>query len=485
MPPSSYGLPALTSPALARLLLGLVGNPSAPPEVLVRLTKADIDRSALAQRRDLPTDAATVLATDPDTVVRSALASNSGIPPAVQVLLGGDADPQVRINLAQGRDHFTTVGMYGRINPGPLPQSVYELLARDPDPDVRRALALNRHLPDALRAGMLDDADPRTAAAAVGSWPSVPVDRIGGLLARTTDAFGREMLLHRLEGPLPTAVARTMLVEIDSAAGAPDRADLLRLIAEVAQLDVDMTERFLAAPELRAAVAANPTLSDEHVANLARDPDDDVRVAVVARRGLDPELRESIPVEYEDRSTAAVDWLLTEPLSERDQLAFARSRHQIFRKSLAMRTGVPDEVVEVLAHDESFAVRLFVCERQPNAPGWLLAQVAEQWQGYSRWDMLAHRNFPADAATGLARSGDPYDRAVAAAHPALPTDTIEALLTDTDKAVRGRAALNPAIPANRLIGLLGAADAFVAAGAAANPGLPVSAMRQLLDQAGL
>jgi len=42
--------------------------------------------------------------------------------------------------------------------------------------------------------------------------------------------------------------------------------------------------------------------------------------------------------------------------------------------------------------------------------------------------MLAHKNFPADAATRLARTEDPHDRAVAAAHPGLAADTIEALL---------------------------------------------------------
>ncbi|MFF3468125.1 hypothetical protein [Streptomyces sp. NPDC002619] len=483
--PASFELPTIAQPALETLLRGLAGNPSAPAEVLIRLTAANIDRSGLAGRRDLPAEAATVLATDPDVTVRSDLASNPNLPPAVQVVLAGDADPRVRGRLAEGAEYFTTVGVHGRRIPDPLPREVYELLARDPEPKVRRALAFNRHLPDDVRDVMLNDADPRTAAIAAAEWPLAPTDRIGELLSRVTGAFGRQMLLLRLNGPLPTEAAHAMLTDIDSTAGDASSMGLLRQIAEVADLDAALADRFMASPDLRAAVAANPTLSAEHVADLAHDPDNQVRAAVVARCGLDPALRESIPVDYDDRSSGIVGWLLTEDLSEQDQLVFARSRHQIFRKTLAMRPDLPEEIVEILAADESFAVRLFVCERQPNAPGWLLTQIVEQWTSYSRWDMLAHKNFPADAATRLACSDEPHDRAVAAAHPGLLADTLEALLTDDDDTVRRRAATNPAIPADRLIELLGSADSVVAAGTAANRMLPVVTMRQMVDQAGL
>ncbi len=44
-------------------------------------------------------------------------------------------------------------------------------------------------------------------------------------------------------------------------------------------------------------LAANPTLPSTRVAVLTRDAHDEVRAAVVARRDLDPALRESIPAE--------------------------------------------------------------------------------------------------------------------------------------------------------------------------------------------
>jgi hypothetical protein len=458
--PASYELPVITQPGLDALLRGLAGNPSAPPDVLLRLTAANTGRSGLARRRDLPPGAAAVLAADRDVSVRQELASNPGLPPQVQAVLAADADSRVRARLAQGAEYFLTVGVHGRRFPEPLAREVYELLARDPEPEVRRALAFNRHLPEDVRAAMLDDADSRTAAIAATEWVPAPVGRIGELLSRVTDALGRQMLLFRLDGPLPAEAARAMLADLDSAADDASSSGLLRQIAEVAGLDADLATRFLASPDLRAAVAANPTLPARHVAALARDPDNQVRAAVV-------------------------DWLLADDLSGPDWLAYARSRHQIFRKTLAIRPGLPDEIVEILARDESFAVRLFVCERQPNAPGWLLAQTAAEWTSYSRWDMLAHKNFPAGAATRLARSEEARDRAVAAAHPGLAADTIEALLADEDAAVRRYAATNPAIPAIRLIELLGAADPVLAAEAAANRALPVAAMHKVLDMAGL
>ncbi len=172
------------------LLPGLAGNPSAPPEVLIRLTAASIDRSGLARRRDLPPEAAAVLATDPDAAVRSDLAAHPHLPPAVQLALVGDADPGVRGRLAEGAEYFTTVGVHGRLVPDPLAREVYELLTCDPEPKVRRALAFNRRLPEDLRVGMLDDPDARTAAIAASEWPSTPVGRIQELLSRVTGHFG-------------------------------------------------------------------------------------------------------------------------------------------------------------------------------------------------------------------------------------------------------------------------------------------------------
>lgn len=475
---------------LAALLRGLAGNPSAPPEALVRLATADIDRTELARRRDLPVQAAVILADDEDARVRSELAANPNLPAEVQVVLARDVDARVRGRLAEGAAYFTSVGLHAHHLPGPLSHEVYELLARDPQPKVRRALAFNRHLPDDIRAGMLDDDDARTAAIAAAEWNPAPTARIVELLSRTTGAFSRELLLYRLDGPLPAEAARGMLADIDSSADPANSAGLLRQIAATVDLDADLdaglTGRFLTDPQLRAAVAANPTLAPGHVAALAHDPDNQVRAAVVARRGLDPVLRESVSVEYDDRSSGnTVGWLLAEDLSEPDQLAFARSRHQVFRKTLAMRTDLSDEAVGILAADESFAVRLFVCERQPNAPGRLLAHIAAGWKGYSRWDMLAHKNFPADAATALARSDDPRDRVVAAAHPGLPIETIEALLADGADYVRRRAATNPSIPTDRLITLLEADESAVVSGAAANRTLPVVTMHQVLAQARL
>ncbi|MFE0645425.1 hypothetical protein ACFW2Y_28030 [Streptomyces sp. NPDC058877] len=46
--------PGAEQRGLSALLSGLMGNPAAAPEVLVRLTAASVDRTGPARRRDLP-----------------------------------------------------------------------------------------------------------------------------------------------------------------------------------------------------------------------------------------------------------------------------------------------------------------------------------------------------------------------------------------------------------------------------------------------
>ncbi|MFC7871867.1 hypothetical protein ACFUS2_12050 [[Kitasatospora] papulosa] len=85
--PAPFERPVIRQRNLAMLLLGLAGNPSAPPEALVRLAAANIDRNELARRRDLPAQAAVILADDKDANLRSELAANPNLPAEVQIVL--------------------------------------------------------------------------------------------------------------------------------------------------------------------------------------------------------------------------------------------------------------------------------------------------------------------------------------------------------------------------------------------------------------
>ncbi|MEU1157843.1 hypothetical protein ABZ369_33205 [Streptomyces sp. NPDC005918] len=67
---------------LKPLLHALTGNPSAPADVLLRLSVADIDRRGLARRPDLPGDVAAALAAVHDWSVRSELARRTPRPSA-------------------------------------------------------------------------------------------------------------------------------------------------------------------------------------------------------------------------------------------------------------------------------------------------------------------------------------------------------------------------------------------------------------------
>ncbi|MER6327258.1 hypothetical protein [Streptomyces coelicoflavus] len=180
----------------------------------MRLAAADIDRTELARRRDLPVQIAVILADDEDAHLRSELTANPNLQAEVRIVLARDVDARVRGRLAEGAEYFTSVGLHAHHFPESLSHEVYELLARDPQPKVRRALAFNRHLPYGIRARMLDDDDARTAAIAAAEWNTAPTVQIGELLSRATGAFSRELLLHRLDGLLPAEAARGMLSDI-------------------------------------------------------------------------------------------------------------------------------------------------------------------------------------------------------------------------------------------------------------------------------
>ncbi|WP_405895877.1 hypothetical protein OG272_44330 [Streptomyces sp. NBC_00104] len=72
--------------------------------------------------------------------------------------------------------------------------------------------------------------------------------------------------------------------------------------------------------------------------------------------------------------------------------------------------GAPGRLVELLAQDEDFVVRLMICENQPDAPADTLPRTVLEWHGYSTYDMVRMPRFPRK---GLARYADdptrPYD----------------------------------------------------------------------------
>ncbi|MCX4780299.1 hypothetical protein [Streptomyces sp. NBC_01264] len=227
---------------------------------------------------------------------------------------------------------------------------------------------------------------------------------------------------------------------------------------------------------IRRLVAARPDLGPEAVAELRRDPDEDVRM----RARLQPSIRTR-------DEFAVVDWVLGHSLdctcpimkptpgpSPDWYATCAASGEPALRRVAASWPGLPAELVGTLARDEDEEVRIRLACHHPLAPPHLLLDVFVTRPAH-RPHLLTLPAFPRTGLTHLIGHPDPGVRALAAADPALP----EPPLGDPDDAVRRAAAANPALTPESLETLL--ADLRTAEGAAANPSLPVPRMHALLD----
>ncbi|MFD7446055.1 hypothetical protein [Streptomyces sp. NPDC059909] len=246
-----------------------------------------------------------------------------------------------------------------------------------------------------------------------------------------------------------------------------------------------MAEHIMRAEYWPAALAGNPTLPAGLVKRLATDADPKVRLHVSARPELPEEQRAAIDwtVGPEDR-LGTLDWVW-EAREVPDVLRrCATSAHVWLRRSAAVCPGLPADMVELLAGDEDFAVRLLLAEYHPEPPAELLLDL--YLHGTHRAvGMLVTR--PAFPTTGLAPrfadAPDPRARALALRDPDATAELVDRLSHDPENEVRAAAARDPRLPVPRIRELL--AEPGTAYSAAANPALPVADMLGLLERAGV
>ncbi|WP_412075366.1 LRV domain-containing protein [Streptomyces xanthophaeus] len=434
---------------------GVARNPSTPLPLLLRILHArqpDL-REALASRRDrLPDPLYDAMVAHPDAEVRRRLARNPCAPGAQRGRLAEDADPEVRRLTALGPSVFREVAE-------PLPGAAYARLAADPVVAVR--LSAVERWPDPP-AGALDalltDPDPAVRETA----------RARECTARPEPGLLREVLL-RDEGDAPWWGRK-----------AAETAPLERALAE------DLVRSLLWGR--RQAVAANPHLPPDLVAELARDPDPDVRRAVAMRQELAEEQRAAIDAEVgpHDYVTPARWASTTEDPALMERAA--HSRYLGLRRSAACNDRLPPALVAHLAADEDFVVRLLLCEQHPAPPPDLLWEVYHHRQAseITSFELLGRPGFPVHRFAPLARSGSEHERWLALRDPGLPEAVVDRLSRDPSGEVRRAAATHPAIGPDRLLELLELRDDVrVVEAAASHPALPVRAMEAQLARAGL
>ncbi|MFC4068304.1 hypothetical protein [Actinoplanes subglobosus] len=459
---------------------GLVQNPSVPADALVRLLRdwPDALTSGLHGRARLPMPLQEAMAGHPSRLVRSALGRHPDVNPALRVRLLADDDSRVRLSALEGRhrpplppDALEQV-LSGACEPPPdgwltVDEYFEEIFfgdvgriraaAQHPDPRVRRQAASRK--PELL----LDDPDPLVAAAAAERHrPRVPADLPG----QHCHMFW--VVLHMpLSRELAEQVVASGDVQAMRSVGANPTtpADLVETLSRhadagvrAAVTDQDLTAdqvRRLAGdpdPSVRGGIAHRADLPDDLVRRLAADPDPEVR-RILAEWAL---------VSDDDRAA-----LILPEIDLPRAIRWARSDNPRLRRRAASVTGLPTDLVAVLADDPDAVVREKLATTHPEAPGELLLRCF--LEGHARQEVLARPQFPFDGLARFATHDDPRIRALALHDPALDPATADLLTRDPDDQVRVAAVRCPRLPADRLTALLD--DPFLAVDAAANPSL--------------
>ncbi|MGP3683375.1 hypothetical protein ACTVZO_01470 [Streptomyces sp. IBSNAI002] len=453
-------------------IAGIATNDAAPDEVLRRVFTLDPlpdARSWLAYRKLSPRVAGAAVA-HPDPWVRQVLAENPYLPPEALAVLAEDTDPKVqRVAVVMAREYGVE-----------LPAELTVRLATGPQARLRFFAAGLPGLPDETLLSLAEDPDPRVRAAAISSWswprlrPEVRATAQSDPDPRVRKAVDRAT---HVEAPLPTTVEE-FLAETDehrrrdAASGAPVDAALAALLATHED------------GSLRHGAARNPHVPTALALRLAADPEPFVRLAVSLRADVTEEQRAAIAYTVPEGRHPVPTWV-EERFGDPDALReIAASRHVLLRRGVTCAPELPADVVELLAADEDYFVRLMLCENE-HAPHELLVEMYADWNGLS-WGMLAYRrNF---ARPGLARfADDPNHRLRYAAllDPEVGPDLVERLSHDAEGLVRSRAASHPGLPYGRLVELLGVPAEGMARAAARNPALPGALMHRLLDVAGV
>ena len=461
---------------LARSVHGVVRNPAAPAEVLLRLVAEEASEVwlELAWRR-LPPEVVDAVIAHPDARVRAAFTENVTVAGEVRARLVGDPSARVRLRLAAGPGWF-------RVENPPLPEWAQLRLINDANQHVsHEALTCPGTSPRAL-ASLAGDLDPRKRSAACRAWalldpqvraglradPDVDVRTAAARAASTEDPDASDTYLSATAGT-KTLGERARVIR---------RAALHRATAERLAEHGDAAER--------AAVAGNPRVPVEQVRHLAGDPEHAVRLMFASRPDLTEAERAAVDyhVRGEDR-LPALDWVL-EASDAQLLRRCARSSNALIRRSAACNKHLPQDAVDLLCADEDFPVRILLCENQPTVDGEVVLQTFLRWDSVVSAALQQHPNFPHERlAERFATDPDAHKRWLIYQDRDAPSEIVLRLSHDEDLSVRRSIAGHPNLPVERLLELTEDPDPGTAERAAANPSLPPETMHRLLDAAGI
>ncbi|MER7826008.1 hypothetical protein ABTX85_26000 [Streptomyces sp. NPDC096097] len=427
---------------------GLKWNSALTMPVFERLLAADDqdDLNYWLSSRPLDREMTAAVVASPLIKHRLALIEHGRLDVDAFAGLARDPSPLIRFQYA------VMAGEYGRR----VPDGVPEILAGDSEARVR-AMATIWGLPLHVRVRLAEDEDARVRGRALTPelWPHL-------------SATVRESLLADPEPQVREAVAAILS---DGAENLPEPEPLL-----APEERVGSTDRFV-----RRDAALDPDVPTALALRLAEDPDDEVVLALSMREDLTEEQRAAIAYVVPPGYHMLPPWIEERGHEPAVARKAAASGHVLLRRSIAMQRDLPADVVDLLAQDEDFFVKLTLCQNCGQAPHELVVEMYAYWHGLT-WSFLRHH--PNFAKPGLARYADhPNERlrGAALADPDAGPELVMKLVDDPH--VGGSAVKDPRLPTEELVRRLTVPGS--AWYAAANPALSPEAMHRLLDLAGV
>lgn len=417
-----------------------------------------------------------------------------------------------------------------------LPPELVDAVLAHPDHLVRRRIGGNPHLDPAQRARLLDDPDPKTAAALLRGprrWPAgtsprpLPDDVLRRLLAApptimtvrdvidelTFAHFGRQACEVAATHPLPEVRAeacghrhglsaerwlalqrdpdprvRAAAAEVlarEAVVLAPADLPTYRghyhwMLLQVKRLSRAALDQLIAAPENLTFLTYNPYLPPDVVEWLMSHPEAGIRGSAAGRADLtaDQLARLAVDVDQSVRIAVSTHRGLTE--SQRAAIAVERWPRDSFDR---LKPGAMPELAVSIA--DAYSVNPLLrrsAAREPGLPQAVAQRLAEDPdQGVRVRLALCHPAPPPALLLRCYLEYDGRDRWHLTTRPGFPVTGLAAVAQDPDPAVRLLALLDPEVPEDVVDGLLSDPDHRVATAAIVHPRLPAHRLRELLD----
>jgi hypothetical protein len=457
----------------------LAANPSTPEDLLLRLAGTDEEQTQLAlikARRYLPMSLplATVLSDSPHSEVRCELAICTYLPDEVIIKLAADPQRRVRLHVVIRPEEVIVPSHRPRLARY-APDEAYAILARDEDKviqreileswdvpvRIKRELAQHAHLRDRVLLRYGQETDARAAYERMVADGDSTTRRV----ALTSDRFRP-----------PARLIPHLLGDDENRLEAIRRIPLSADLAQSLTADED--------PRVRQAVAVNPDLSRNLLDVLAADPDPDVRWALIHRPRIPMEVLDATEYDLDPRTrTHPVQWLWEQQHNRALVAEYARSRHVVYRRTVAHMPELAAEVVDHLATDKDYAVRLMLAESNGGlVPVDVLVEMLLTWDGKSSYEIARNSRIPDAVIDQLSRSKQARHRWLAHYSGRLTEEQRTRLAHDPDTELA--AASNPLPPPTRdqLRQRLNDPSPDVRAAAARHPDLSQELIQELWRQ---